>query len=163
MATQKETAVSSINHIIAFNNPVAASQVLRKYGYNVGASSTDIENALMQLFRTNEKAYFTAIREIPYLENANNWTTSSESKANITNLATQLGIVSVDSRAKINFSNIWNQIVTSIGGATTNAPTTVNVTTEPVIGAGMIIFLALFGIAAIIFVFWFFGRSVKSA
>lgn len=159
--TQQElnAAVIAINKIIASNNPVAAVDALKKYGFQTKFDvlpAADIEKALLELYTANPSTYFQVIKEIPYRDTITNWTTSPETKQNIYNIASQLGVNQLNGNpsAKIDFGNIWHSIVTTIGGSSTTNPNVVTTTSQPLLSTTWIVILAIIGFAAIIFVLW---------
>lgn len=157
-----QQSIVFINKIIASNNPRVAVAVLKQHGYQTQydiISADQIEGALLNLYTSSPVEYVQAIKQIPYISDITNWTTSPDTKEKIKSIAKSLNINTGNQSSKTDWSSLWEGIkdgisttITTMGGGSTTIST-------PLISPWVAFLVLILAIAAILFLVLKFGKQ----
>lgn len=117
MITQSRQGIKYTNDLISANNQIGLIQCLSNEGIVVPRGSTEIllSNLMDEIFNNEPEKWQRIVKCTPFNVNANNWTTSSETIADIRESIEP----NADVNTRFDLGGIFTQIGDFLGGSST--------------------------------------------
>lgn len=159
-----KSAAIRINQIIATNNPKGVTEALKREGYPTQfdiMSADDIEKALLGIYNLDPLKWNRIVSSVSYNPQVTNSSTTPEAKQYIINLGRNLNMPGSDtaSASRFDFSGAIHWIGGLIAGTTVNNSNTVTSETQAQVKTGIVIFVTILVIGAILSLYFWGPRA----